>query len=457
MLAVAMFVRWIGLGALACLVGGLGVDLLVLPGDAAELGPTRRRLRVWGLVCVVVVAITTGAELLLRARTLAGGDLGQAARAVPLVLSRTHFGAIWIARLVLIAALLVVAAVAARGARAVALALAIGVALTTALSGHAADWGDVTPSVFLDWLHVLAASLWIGGLAALTLAVFPAASEATAGALTRACARFSRLAAWSLAVVALSGVYNAWVQLPDVAAFRDTPYGRVLLAKIAVVIALVALGATSRYTLLPRLTGTPARSVVARGVRRCQLAFFGPVRAPWSRLVTVVACEAALGAAVLGLTAVLGESTPARHAGHVSHVADVDAGQTPVHATMEQLHQAGGVPGGWMFRLPGGDAARGRAVFGRLECFRCHRIAGESYPRPSAPGPELTGIGAQHPAAYIAESIVNPNAVIVEGPGYTGREGRSTMPDYRNDLSVADLLDVVAYLASQSGVHRHRP
>src|SRR5690349_12589079 len=379
MLAVAMLVRWIGLGALACLVGGLGVDLLVLPGDAAELVPTRRRLRVWGLVCVVVVAITTGAELLLRARTLAGGDLGQAARAVPLVLSRTHFGAIWIARLVLIAALLVVAAVAARGARAVA--------LTTALSGHAADWGDVTPSVFFDWLHVLAASLWIGGLAALTLAVFPAAPEATGGALTRACARFSRLAAWSLAVVALSGVYSAWVQLPDVAAFRDTPYGRVLLAKIAVVIALVALGATSRYTLLPRLAGTPARSVVARGVRRCQLAFFGPVRAPWSRLVTVVACEAALGAAVLGLTAVLGESTPARHAGHVSHVADVDAGQTPVHATMEQLHQAGGVPGGWMFRLPGGDAARGRAVFGRLECFRCHRIAGESYPRPSAPGP----------------------------------------------------------------------
>src|SRR5690348_4470699 len=251
MLAVAMFVRWIGLGALACLVGGLGVDLLVLPGDAAELGPTRRRLRVWGLVCVVVVAITTGAELLLRARTLAGGDLGQAARAVPLVLSRTHFGAIWIARLVLIAASLVVAAVAARGARAVALALAIGVALTSALSGHAADWGDVTPSVLLDWLHVLAASLWIGGLAALTLAV-----------------------------LLLSGIYNAWVQLPDVAAFRDTPYGRVLLAKIALVIALVALGATSRYTLLPRLTGTPARSVVARGVRRCQLAFSGPVRAP---------------------------------------------------------------------------------------------------------------------------------------------------------------------------------
>jgi mono/diheme cytochrome c family protein len=173
--------------------------------------------------------------------------------------------------------------------------------------------------------------------------------------------------------------------------------------------------------------------------------------------VTVVACEAVLGIAVLGLTAVLGESTPARHAGHVTHVADVDAAREPIRATIEQLHEAGGVPRGWTFRLPSGDARRGREVFARLECYRCHRVRGESYPAPSAAGPELTGIGGHHPAGYIAESILNPNAVIVEGPGYTGPDGRSTMPEYRNVLSVADLLDLVAYLEAQGGVHRHRP
>src|SRR5206468_1883465 len=131
---------------------------------------------------------------------------------------------------------------------------------------------------------------------------------------------------------------------------------------------------------------------------------------------------------VLGLTAVLGETTPARHAGHVAHVADVNGGRDPIRATMEQLHEAGGVPRGWVFRLPSGNPRRGRDVFVRLECFRCHRLRGESYPPPSGAGPELTGIGGHHPRSYIAESILDPNAVIIEGPGYTGPDGRSTMP-----------------------------
>jgi hypothetical protein len=45
-------------------------------------------------------------------------------------------------------------------------------------------------------------------------------------------------------------------------------------------------------------------------------------------------------------------------------------------------------------------------------------------------------MGEHHPAGYLAEAILNPNAVIVEGPGYTGPDGRSIMPDYRDQLSL---------------------
>ena len=119
-----------------------------------------------------------------------------------------------------------------------------------------------------------------------------------------------------------------------------------------------------------------------------------------------------------------------------------------MRTTMEALHASGGVPPGWLFTPPAGDAARGRRVFGRLQCYACHAIAGESFPPPTGAGPELTGMGEHHPAGYLAESILNPNAVIVEGPGYSGPDGRSTMPDYRDALSVADLIDLVAYLRS---------
>jgi mono/diheme cytochrome c family protein len=262
-------------------------------------------------------------------------------------------------------------------------------------------------------------------------------------------ARFSRLAAWALAAVVATGAFNAWAQLRNVGELVDTVYGRVLLAKVALVAVLIGLGAQNRYTLLPRLTRTAARTIVARAIRRCRLALFGPARVSFARLCAVMASEAVLGVAVLALTAVLGETTPARHARHVAHVADNGGSSTPIRVTMEQLHAAGGVPRGWMFRFPPGDPDRGRAVFGRLECFRCHRLRGESFPPPSAAGPELTGVGSHHPGAYLAESILNPNAVIVEGAGYTGRDGLSTMPEYRDALTVVDLLDLVAFLTAQ--------
>ena len=69
--------------------------------------------------------------------------------------------------------------------------------------------------------------------------------------------------------------------------------------------------------------------------------------------------------------------------------------------------------------------------------------------RLAAIGPDLTGVGEHHPAGYILESILNPNAVIVDGRGYTGPDGKSIMPDYQAQLSVTDLIDLVAYLKTR--------
>ena len=57
-------------------------------------------------------------------------------------------------------------------------------------------------------------------------------------------------------------------------------------------------------------------------------------------------------------------------------------------------------------------------------------------------------MGHHHPAGYLAESVLNPNAVIIEGRGYTAPDGSSIMPDYRGSLTVAELDDLVAYLKS---------
>lgn len=133
--------------------------------------------------------------------------------------------------------------------------------------------------------------------------------------------------------------------------------------------------------------------------------------------------------------------------------------QAPVRISMEELHQHGGVPRGWKFSFPEGDPKAGRDAFVKLECYQCHAIEGESFPQSASSatgvGPNLTGMGAHHPAEYFAESILNPNAVIVTEPGYTDTAGLSIMPDYRESLTVAELIDLVAYLKSLGGPHHH--
>ena len=107
-----------------------------------------------------------------------------------------------------------------------------------------------------------------------------------------------------------------------------------------------------------------------------------------------------------------------------------------------------GTPADWKFTLPRGDAARGRAVFVRLECYACHEVRGESFPAATEAnlGPELAQMGAVHPPEFFAESVVNPSAV-VDAP-YRAPDGSSRMPAFNDSMSVQELIDLVTYLAA---------
>lgn len=448
---VATIVRWGGLLALAVVVGGFALDLLVLPPSARELAAARRRLRAWGTLAVLVLLVTTAAALVMRARTMVGGDFADLLAALPIVLTRTHFGAIWTGRAVLLGLLLIVSPIPRRPLRVAGLLLSLAVVLTTSLTGHAADWGDRSLAVLVDWIHAVTASIWIGGLFGLMQAVFGDRAQWPIALFGQIARRFSRLAGYCLLAVVATGVYNVWIQVPVLTALWTTTYGGALTVKLVLAAALASIGCANRYAVLPALSGDRRRRT-ARWIRLGRLAMFGPHRGPGrasARLARFVACEALIAVAVLGCTAVLGESTPKRHAGHVSPTADVEG--APFRVGMDELHATGGVPRGWVLTLPAGNAARGREVFARLECFTCHAVSDERFSRPSKPGPSLTGVGEHHPAGYLLESILNPNAVIVEAPGYTGPDGRSTMPAYRDSLSTSDLLDLVAYLKSLGG------
>jgi Cytochrome c len=171
-----------------------------------------------------------------------------------------------------------------------------------------------------------------------------------------------------------------------------------------------------------------------------------------------------LAAGTLLATAVLpalGQHRPEHGAAGTSAPATASAsGTKSVRIGMEELHRGGGVPPGWRFTWPAGDAKKGREVFAKLECYQCHEVKGETFPPivqdPTRRGPGLAGMGNHHPAEYFAESILNPNAVILTGPGHTGPDGLSIMPDYRESLTLAETIDLVAYIRSLvGGDHAH--
>lgn len=126
-----------------------------------------------------------------------------------------------------------------------------------------------------------------------------------------------------------------------------------------------------------------------------------------------------------------------------------------IRTTMEALHRAGGVPPGWKFTLPAGNPVAGRKVFVELGCHSCHEVKGEQFPTQPGEkrdaGPELTGMGAAHPTEFLAEAILNPNAVIIDEPGFTGPDGRSKMPTFNDDMTVTQFIDLAAYLKSLTG------
>jgi copper transport protein len=114
------------------------------------------------------------------------------------------------------------------------------------LAGHALDPGRSSIEAVADVVHVAAASLWLGGLVSLALAL-----RAVAGrrATLR---RFSNLALVSVVVLAATGVIRALAELDSVSQIWSTGYGRVLVLKTALLTALVAIGWVNRYRLVPQ-------------------------------------------------------------------------------------------------------------------------------------------------------------------------------------------------------------
>lgn len=220
-------------------------------------------------------------------------------------------------------------------------------AATWSLATHSAVGPGLAIALPVDVAHLLAMSVWLGGLPVLLAVLLPSRDAA---ALNRVVPQFSRIAQICVASLVLTGIYQAWRQVGSPSALRGTSYGAVLLAKVAAVAVVVVLGARARAW-----TGSHVGVARAVDVGRRPRPARGPSEEATARFRRIVGAESAIAVVILGLTASLVSLQPARSA----HAADVAAAAAKAPAAAIPVAEA--VAKTLPMQLEGKDKAKGAA------------------------------------------------------------------------------------------------
>ncbi len=138
-----------------------------------------------------------------------------------------------------------------------------GALVMLAASGHAAGVSPAWYGIGLDAVHLLAAGLWAGGIAALAVLRPPGGWRSAEARVLLA--RFTPIALGAFAATVVAGGLEAITQLGSIQALVGTAYGRVLLVKMALVALMLPLSAMAWRLKRPhvRVEAALAAGVVA--------------------------------------------------------------------------------------------------------------------------------------------------------------------------------------------------
>lgn len=204
------------------------------------------------------------------------------------ILFETDFGPVWLVRLAF--ALLLVFFAASRISTVATLALATVVLGSQAWVGHAAIGG--TTHRVVQIAHLLPAGAWLGGLLPLALSLRQIAREtADRGKSLDILMHFSAMGIVSVAMITLTGALNTWLVIGRIPNLSDD-YDQVLIFKIAMFIAMLALALFNRLHLLPKLRAPSDGGIVLRLLL-------------WSVLL-----EQVIGVSIILAASIMGQTSP---------------------------------------------------------------------------------------------------------------------------------------------------
>lgn len=316
--------RVLGFIAVVLLAGATATAIYIWPGSR-----TVGRLRVMTTLGVVMMELTAVLQLAILAGDISGDRPLTSASGLSTALG-TDAGKALLARIAL-CALLAGILLTQRFiyeldrwlAVAATMALTVG---TFSVAGHARSMRWSWLGIPLDVSHMLAASAWLGGLAAMAVIVMPLAGEEVVEAVRR----FALLALGTVAVVGASGILQSVRLLGSPFALASTGHGRLLLGKLVVLAGMLLVADVNRRRVERRFR---SEATPPEGIR-------------WA-LSRAMVTESIFGAVVLAVTAALvvsppgvsnetsaAAATPASVGSYIDRVLSSDAGQ--IRVTLDQ-------------------------------------------------------------------------------------------------------------------------
>ena len=299
MAEVVVALRWLQYSGAVVLLGAPAFLLYSFKGtDSPNLAWARPTL----VVAAVVVALGSLAGLVAQTAVMAG-SLGEAVKPASLsfVITGTALGLAMVARAV-IALLGLVAALAlkpGRGLWAVMAVVGLVVAASFAWTGHGAATEGPGGGLHLvaDILHAVAAALWLGALAALSVLLWRRTAPDDL-AIHRSLQGFAGLGTFAVVLLALTGFVNSGflVGPAGVGDLGASLYGRLLIAKLGLFALMLAIAAGNRFRLTPMLGSA--------------LASAEDPRSALQRLRRNIGAEILAGALLLAVVAVMGTLAP---------------------------------------------------------------------------------------------------------------------------------------------------
>jgi len=279
-------VKYVGYAGLVLLIGPALVLALLWPHRLSREGPARLAWTGLGLAM-----LSTVAEVFLQAPYTTGGGWFDGA-ALRDVLASTY-GTTHLIRLgvLLAAAFLLRPLMAGRSGvadRALLGVLGVVGLATWPLSGHPAASPVPSVSVVVDMVHLAGMAVWLGGLLMLVVFLLRQANERELGAILPV---WSRWAALCVTALFLAGTVQALIEVATLTALVKTTYGQLIIAKVVLFGAVLAVAAYSRNQVRRRIAPDNPR--------------------PMRRAVLV---ELGISAVVVALAAALVQVTPGRTA-----------------------------------------------------------------------------------------------------------------------------------------------